>query len=883
MPTRLRVIELGLELACERSPTRLAENFCRGAQDIVGAERAAVGMLDGAGRLEHVVMRGMDAAAAARLESMQAPGGALAATLASGRARRAPAGEGRAAELLVPAFSPQRACGWAWFEGKLRGKGGPGCDFTEEDEYFAQRLAAQLAVAYDNLRLGEALREREEGLRHAQAMARLGHVITGADGAFESWSETLPGMLGLDPAAMPRSTREWLACIHPDDRERFRATSIDAAVRTGRADLEYRLLRPDGSTLDVRQSIEPLAIKPGVPRRWFNTLQDMTEHKRAETGIRRLNRVHRVLSGINTLIVRAQQRDELFREACRIAVDEGGFRMAWIGLLDGEAGRVRPAASAGAIGDYLEQAPLAVLESKPAGQGLAGRALRAKQPMVSNDVAHDPSLMMREEMQARGINSVAVIPLLVGEEGVGVLALYAAEAGFFDEEEMRLLVELAGDISFALDHLEKVAKLDYLAYYDELTGLANGTLFRERANQLLRGHGQRAAVVIMDVDRFKTITDTLGRQAGDALLKHIAERMKRDAGDPSRLARLGADRFAAIVPEVRSEEEFVRRNGARMQAYFGEPFLLGGRELRIWAKAGIAMFPEDGADADSLLKNAESALKKAKASGARFLFYTPHMTERVAEKLALENELRQALERDEFVLHYQPKVEVASREIVGVEALLRWQRPGKGLVMPEQFIGLLEETGLILPVGSWVLRKAAAVHRAWAARRLNAPRIAVNVSQLQLRQADFVATVEQAMADDVAPAGIDLEITESLAMEDAAGNVAKLRDARDLGVRVVIDDFGTGYSSLGHLAQLPVEALKIDRSFVVRMREDSRALALVSTIISLAHSLRLRVIAEGVETEEHARLLRLLRCDEMQGYLISMPLPEQELVRLLRG
>jgi len=709
-------------------------------------------------------------------------------------------------------------------------------------------------------------------------------VVTGADGAFESWSETLPGMLGLDPAAMPRSTREWLAHIHSDDREHVRRTCIDAAVRSARADVEYRLLRPDGGTLDIRQSIEPLAIKPGSPRRWFNTLQDMTEHKRAETRIRRLNRVHRVLSGINTLIVRAQQRDELFREACRIAVEEGGFRMAWIGLLDGGAERVRPAASAGAIGDYLEQAPLAVFDGKPVGQGLAGRALRAKQPMVSNDVAHDPQLVMREEMQARGVNSVAVIPLLVGDEGVGVLALYAAEPGFFDEEEMRLLVELAGDISFALDHLAKVAKLDYLAYYDELTGLANGTLFRERASQLLRGeHGQRAAVVIMDVDRFKTITDTLGRQAGDSLLKHIAERMKRHSGDASRLARLGADRFAAIVPEVRSEEEFVRRNAARMQAFFGEPFLLGGRELRIWAKAGIAMFPDDGADADSLLKNAESALKKAKASGARYLFYAPHMTERVAEKLALENELRQALERNEFVLHYQPKVDLATREIVGVEALLRWQRPGKGLMMPDQFIGLLEETGLILPVGTWALRTAAAAHRAWAARKLNAPRVAVNVSQLQLRQADFVAVVEQAMADDVAPAGIDLEITETLAMEDAAGNVAKLRDARDLGVRVVIDDFGTGYSSLGHLAQLPVEALKIDRSFVVRMREDSRALALVSTIISLAHSLRLRVIAEGVETEEHARLLRLLRCDEMQGYLISMPLPEEELVRLLRS
>jgi diguanylate cyclase (GGDEF)-like protein len=714
-------------------------------------------------------------------------------------------------------------------------------------------------------------------------MARLSHVITGPDGAFESWSETLPALLGVDAERMPRSTREWLEHIHPEDRERFRRTSIEAAVSGSRADIEYRLVRSDGAALDIRQSIEPLPLKPGAPQRWFGTLQDISADKRAASKIRRLNRVHRVLSGINTLIVRAQQRDELFQEACRVAVEEGGFRMAWVGLLDREASTVRPVASAGEVGDYLDKAPLEVLENQPGGLGLAGRALRARQPVVSNNVRDDSQLVMREPMLARGINSVALIPLVVGDEAIGAFALYAAEPGFFDEEEMKLLVELAGDIAFALDHMEKVAKLDYLAYYDELTGLANRALFRERAAQLLGAlHGQRAALVIMDIDRFKTISDTLGRQSGDSLLKQVAERMKRHSEDPSHLARLGADHFAAIVPEVRTEEEFARRHAANMQEYFGGAFVLGGTELRISAKAGIAMYPADGTDADSLLRNAESALKKAKASGVRYLFYASHMTGRVAEKLALENELRQALERNEFVLYYQPKVSVDERAIVGVEALLRWQRPGKGLVMPDKFIALLEETGLILAVGAWALRRAAAAQRSWAARGLMAPRVAVNVSQLQLRQTDFIDVVEQAMADDVAPASIDLEITESLVMEDVASNIQKLRDAHDLGVRVAIDDFGTGYSSLGHLSRLPVEALKIDRSFIMRMQDDPNATTLVSTIISLAHSLRLKVIAEGVETEEQAKLLRLLRCDEMQGNLISEPLPEEALVKLLR-
>jgi EAL domain-containing protein (putative c-di-GMP-specific phosphodiesterase class I) len=258
------------------------------------------------------------------------------------------------------------------------------------------------------------------------------------------------------------------------------------------------------------------------------------------------------------------------------------------------------------------------------------------------------------------------------------------------------------------------------------------------------------------------------------------------------------------------------------------------------------------------------------------------MTERIAEKLSLESKLRQALEKEEFVLHYQPKVDLQTRAIVGVEALIRWQSPERGLVPPLQFIPLLEETGLIQQVGSWALRRASLDHRAWAEQGLKAPRVAVNVSPIQLRQRNFVEVIEQAIMEGLAPTAIDLEITESLIMEDIQGNIEKLNAVRALGVNIAIDDFGTGYSSLGYLAKLPVQALKIDRSFINTMSKDPNAMTLVSTIISLAHSLRLKVIAEGVETEEQANFLRLLRCDEMQGYLFSKPLPVDGLVGLLR-
>jgi diguanylate cyclase (GGDEF)-like protein len=447
---------------------------------------------------------------------------------------------------------------------------------------------------------------------------------------------------------------------------------------------------------------------------------------------------------------------------------------------------------------------------------------------------------------------------------------------------MKLLVELAGDISFALDHLEKAERINYLAYYDALTGLANRALFLERLGQKIRDAGNRKlAVWILDLERFKAVNDALGRQGGDQLLQQIAARMKTVGKDETRIARLGADHFAIMSDEAHNESDMARLTESRQQQMFEAPFKIAGQEIRISARFGIAMFPQDGSDGEALLRNAEAAVKNAKATGERYLFFAQEMTARIADKLSLENKLRQALEKEEFVLYYQPKVDLETRAIVGVEALIRWQSPDKGLVPPLHFIPLLEETGLILQVGEWALKRAARDHRGWVEQKLKAPRIAVNVSAIQLRQRDFVRVVEEAIIDGVAPTAIDLEITESLVMEDIKGNIEKLKAVRALGVNIAVDDFGTGYSSLGYLAQLPVQALKIDRSFIIKMGEDPNAMTLVSTIISLAHSLRLKVVAEGVETEDQAKFLRLLRCDEMQGYLFSKPVPAEALVALL--
>jgi len=750
------------------------------------------------------------------------------------------------------------------------------------------RLPAAVEKAVERAAHKRAKGEVEAGLRRAQSMAKLAHVITAPDGAFESWSETLPQLLDLDADRLPSSTRAWLKLMHPQDRALFRAKALEAGKSRQRSDVEYRMRRADGATIHVRQTMEPLGAEtsPDARPRWFNTLQNITEIIAAEERIRRLNRVHAVLSGINAAIVRMHSRQELFQECCRIAVEAGRFVMAWIGVVEDKGSMVKAVASAGDVRGFFAAAPMGGREGEPGGHGLAGRAIRSRLPVILNDLNAEPRPPVRKELAERGINSLALIPVIVDDEAVALLALYAGDAAFFDEEEMRLLTGLAGDVSFALGHLEKAEKVVSLSYYDPLTGLPNRTLFHERLKLQLQDVARqqgRIALLILDIERFKTINDTLGRQAGDALLKEVATRIEHGLHPASWAARIGADHFAIVVPGVATEGELGRRIEERLGEIFAAPFTAAGPELRLSARVGIALFPDDGADAETVFRNAEAAVKNAKVTGDRYLFYTQAMTERIAETLSLENKLRQALEQEQFVLHYQPKVELHDRRIVGVEALIRWQSPELGLVPPNRFIPLLEETGLILGVGSWALRRAALDHRGWVEQGLKAPRVAVNVSQIQFRQRDFVQVVEQAVLDGVAPTGIDLEITESLVMHDVQSNIEKLNAVRGLGIKIAIDDFGTGYSSLAYLAKLPVQTLKIDRAFINSMLEDPNTAALVQTVISLAHSLRLGVVAEGVETEQQANVLRLLRCDEMQGYLFSKPLPLAQMTALLKA
>jgi diguanylate cyclase (GGDEF)-like protein len=605
---------------------------------------------------------------------------------------------------------------------------------------------------------------------------------------------------------------------------------------------------------------------------------NITERKAAERTVIRLNRVYAVLSGINNLIVRVRDRDELFREACRVAVNAGGFRMALIAIVDQSTRQLVPVASEGKDEALLSAIKSILSSAEDAPKTMGARAIREQRAVVSNDSQNDPQVVFNTKYADSGVFSMAVLPLMVANEAVGVLALYASELGFFQEEELKLLTELAGDIGFAMDHIDKQDRLNYLAYYDVLTGLANRTLFLERVAQSMRSvlsGAHQLAVFLVDLERFRNINDSLGRSVGDELLRQVSQWLTHHAaGDVNLLARVGPDHFAVVMPIVRPDGNLTQLIENWIDAFAKHPFRLSDAVFRISLKAGIALFPDDGTDADTLFRNAEAALKKAKTSGERYLFYTKTMTEAGPGHLTLENQLRQALDNEEFELYYQPKVDLVTGRITGVEALIRWNDPRTGLVLPGRFIPILEEIGLIHEVGNWALRQAIKDYLRWRAEGLPAVRIAVNVSPLQLRDRGFIDEVRHAISIDTqAAAGLELEVTESLIMENVQHSIASLRALRDMGISIAIDDFGTGFSSLSYLSKFAVDTLKIDRSFVIEMTDSTQGLALVSTIINLAHALKLKVVAEGVETETQARLLRGLDCDEMQGYLFSRPVP----------
>jgi diguanylate cyclase (GGDEF)-like protein len=463
------------------------------------------------------------------------------------------------------------------------------------------------------------------------------------------------------------------------------------------------------------------------------------------------------------------------------------------------------------------------------------------------------------------------------------LALYAVKSGAQDylvkgKIDRELLMKA---MQYSIERKRYQEELERQANYDALTGLPNRHLFHDRLKQAV--FAQRStksiAVVFIDLDHFKVINDSLGHNFGDEVLRHVGERLTAAVRDGDTVARLGGDEFVLILSD-QTREEVIFRTMRRLIGKVGEPMIVGDRELNITCSAGISLYPQDGPDVQTLLKNADAAMYRAKSVGRNtFQFFTAEMNELANERLSMEQSLRRAIERDELLLHYQPRLNLHTGEVDGVEALVRWMHPVRGLTFPDRFISLAEETGLIVPIGEWVLRTACEQGRDWRRAGFR-PVISVNLSARQLWAGGLVRLVGDVIAETGMSEQLELELTESMVMHDAENVIATMQGLKALGVRLSVDDFGTGYSSLSYLKRLPLTALKIDGSFVRDISSGAPDEGLIAkAIISLAHSLHLRVIAEGVETEEQRAFLKAHACDEIQGYLVSRPVAAVECVR----
>ncbi len=705
-------------------------------------------------------------------------------------------------------------------------------------------------------------------------------------GAYIYCNRAVTTILGYTPEELTDLNSIYL--IKEDRQENFaRFFHTSLKEKSGWYNQLWPWCGKDGAIRWLESSGLPILDSSGQVIAFRGLNRDVTERMQQQERISRLNRIHGILSGINSTIVRIRDRHELFREVCRIAVAQGKFSMAWIGLAGPRTNTVEAATWAGSEEIYLMELKNG---NRTASTQMYSRVFKEKKAIVVNDNNNDPLFGSKSKALAEHYRSMAAFPLLVDGQVVGVMVLYANEPGFFNDDEVKLLKCLAADISFGLYHIVQMERLAYVSQYDTLTGLANRQLFTDRLAQSIQKAQMEKlslAVMVIDIQQFRNVNDTLGRGAGDSLLKVMADRLLKTFGETATPARLNGDRFAVAMTSLSGATLATELDG-RILYNLAKPFEYEGVELRPATKIGIAHFPEDGLDTETLLMNAEAALRQAKDTTDGYVLYTREINEQIGHRLHFENRLRKAVENKQFQLCYQTKVDLVTRKIHGLEALIRWRDPERGQIPPAEFIPLLEETGLIIEVGHWIMKQVVSDIREWQALKLEIPRVAINVSQLQLRKKNFVAIVlgtlglnKEAIESDFGPVGVDIEITESFISKDVDANVKMLHQLRAAGLKIYVDDFGTGYSSLSQITELPIDALKIDQSFIASMAQSAEHRAIVSNIINLAKTLNIAVVAEGVETEEQAKLLQSLGCDQAQGFLFQYPLPAIEIAQIL--
>ncbi|MCG2775195.1 MAG: EAL domain-containing protein [Desulfobacterales bacterium] len=529
----------------------------------------------------------------------------------------------------------------------------------------------------------------------------------------------------------------------------------------------------------------------------------------------------------------------------------------------------------------------------PVGKSKISRIAQEKKPHLTNEVIGDPQISDQEWAKREGMIAFAGHPLVVADKLVGVMAMFSKKP--LQEMTLKALASISDEIALGIERKKSEDQINFLAYYDSLTSLPNRYYFKElleRTIEYANRYKKSFTIALIDLDDFNRINDTLGHNIGDDFLKSVSSRLlsilrtsdfvARISDEEKPVARMGGDEFIVLLQElvdVATSSHVMHR----LLKELSQPYELDGREVFITASIGISKYPDDGEDTENLIKNADTALYHAKRKGKNsYQFYSKSMNEAALELLTMENNLRRALEQQEFLLYYQPKMDLSTRQIIGMEALIRWKQSDGNLISPAKFIPIAEASGLIVPIGEFVLRTACLQNKMWQEAGLKKISVAVNVSGLQFGQKDFVKDTFTALEDtDLNPQYLELEITETTIMTNPERAIRNLNELKEAGIQISIDDFGTGYSSLNYLRRLPLDAMKIDISFIRNVVTDLNDAVIVKTIIAMAHNLNLKVIAEGVEDEQQFEFLKEHKCDAMQGYLLSPPVPTEEFPNLL--
>lgn len=757
----------------------------------------------------------------------------------------------------------------------------------------------------------DALRDSERKFHTISSAAQDAILLADEAGVVVYWNPAAERILGYGEAEVVGQDMHDLL-VPPELRQHahagYRRFATSGAGEVVGKTMEQEALHKDGRRLQVELSVSALLLDG----RWHavGILRDISQRKREEARLHRTTRALGALHANDRLLTRTTQESHLLRGVCNNLVRQTGHSFVWLGLLDPQhPDRLQLAATAASqdVATDARSSPALCLHDEFDKDCPAWRAMQSQRPEVVTDIRDfSGAIKWRDEVLARGWNSAIALPLLDGDQGLGVLNIYGRETGLFDKEEIALLVELADNLAYGMralrtreQHRQAQESLVHQAFHDSLTGLPNRAMLLQSLEEVI-GRLDRlpgaSGILFVDLDDFKLVNDTLGHDVGDQVLHQVGDRLQGVLRGSDMVARQGGDEFIILMswlcsvgdkPLGRETAEDCSREAAlvaeRIIEVIKQPFHVQGQDVYLGASIGIALCPHDASDPQLLLRFADSAMYRAKETGKDgYAFYSQELSQRQHQRMALATQLHKAIEQREFVLYYQPVVELRSGNMVGVEALIRWRRGDGQLVPPDDFLPVAEDMGLIIPIGEWVMDEACRQLRRWSDAGYGLY-VAVNLSVRQLWHSDVVAmimhTIERTGIDRDR---LELEVTESAMTVDPARMEGFLRHFDQHGIRISLDDFGTGYSSLDRLKHLPIHTLKVDRSFVDGVPGDEDDVAIVTATIQLARSLGLRSLAEGIEQAAQWHWLREAGCELGQGYLFSPPVPAEQLEHMLK-